>query len=73
MDLSLLGMLSAAESGSSSSKKASGNPVQLDGLQGGVPFNSVTVSGKNLLNPKSTNYHSNGVDAVLNDKMEKAS
>lgn len=49
MDLSLLGMLSAAGSGSSSSKKASGNPVQLDRLQGGVPFNSVTVSGKNLL------------------------
>ena len=49
MDLSLLGMLSAAESGSSSSKKASGNPVQLDGLQGAVPFNSVSVSGKNLI------------------------
>ena len=28
---------------------ASGNPVQLDGLQGGVPFNEVTVSGKNLI------------------------
>lgn len=49
MDLSLLGMLSAAESGSSSSKKASGNPVQLDGLQGGVPFNEISVSGKNLI------------------------
>lgn len=49
MDLSLLGMLSAAGGGSSSSKKASGNPVQLDGLQGGVPFNSMTLSGKNLI------------------------
>ena len=28
---------------------ATGNPVQLDGLQEGVPFNSVTVSGKNLI------------------------
>lgn len=28
---------------------ASGNPVQIDGLQGGVPFNSVEVSGKNLI------------------------
>ena len=49
MDLSLLGMLSAAGGGYSSSKKADGNPVQLDGLQGGVPFNSVEVSGKNLI------------------------
>ena len=49
MDLSLLGMLSAAGGGSSSSKKADGNPVVLDGLQGGVPFNRVEVSGKNLL------------------------
>lgn len=49
MDLSLLGMLSAAGGGSSSSKKADGNPVVLDGLQGDVPFNSVTLSGKNLL------------------------
>lgn len=52
MDLSLLGMLSAAESGSSSSKKASGNPVQIDGLQGGVPFNEIVVSGKNFYVPK---------------------
>lgn len=28
---------------------ATGNPVQLDGLQGGVPFSEITVSGKNLL------------------------
>lgn len=49
MDLSLLGMLSAAGGGSSSSKKAEGNPVVLDGLQGGVPFNRVEVSGKNLI------------------------
>ena len=28
---------------------AKGNPVQLDGLQGGVPFSEITVSGKNLL------------------------
>lgn len=49
MDLSLLGILSAAGGGSSSSKKADGNPVVLDGLQGGVPFNEMVVSGKNLL------------------------
>ena len=28
---------------------ASGNPVQLDGLQGGVPFSEMVVSGKNLI------------------------
>ena len=28
---------------------AAGNPVQLDGLQGGVPFSEMVVSGKNLL------------------------
>lgn len=27
----------------------SGNPVQLDGLQGGVPFSEIVVSGKNLI------------------------
>ena len=28
---------------------ASGNPVQIDGLQGGVPFSEIVVSGKNLI------------------------
>ena len=28
---------------------AEGNPVQIDGLQGGVPFSEMAVSGKNLL------------------------
>lgn len=28
---------------------ASGNPVTLDGLQGGVPFSEIVVSGKNLI------------------------
>lgn len=28
---------------------AKGNPVQLDGLQGGVPFSEIAVSGKNLI------------------------
>lgn len=28
---------------------AKGNPVQLDGLQGGVPFSEMVVSGKNLI------------------------
>ena len=28
---------------------ASGNPVQIDGLQGGVPFSDIVVSGKNLI------------------------
>ena len=28
---------------------ATGNPVIMDGLQGGVPFSEITVSGKNLL------------------------
>lgn len=27
----------------------SGNPVQIDGLQGGVPFSEIAVSGKNLI------------------------
>ena len=27
---------------------AAGNPVQIDGLQGGVPFSEIAVSGKNL-------------------------
>lgn len=29
--------------------QASGNPVQIDGLQGGVPFSEMVVSGKNLM------------------------
>lgn len=29
--------------------QASGNPVTLDGLQGGVPFSEMVVSGKNLI------------------------
>ena len=32
---------------------ASGNPVHIDGLQGGVPFSEMTVKGKNLIVPKS--------------------
>ena len=28
---------------------SSGNPVQIDGLQGGVPFSEMVVSGKNLI------------------------
>lgn len=28
---------------------AAGNPVQIDGLQGGVPFSEITISGKNLI------------------------
>lgn len=28
---------------------AAGNPVQIDGLQGGVPFSEMVVSGKNLI------------------------
>ena len=33
---------------------ASGNPVILDGLQGGVPFSEMAVSGKNLISNKYT-------------------
>lgn len=69
MDLSLLGMLSAAGGGSSSSKKADGNPVVLDGLQGGVPFNRVEVSGKNLMPyPYSSgdSYTSYGITFTVN-------
>lgn len=29
--------------------QASGNPVQINGLQGGVPFSEITVRGKNLM------------------------
>ena len=42
---------------------AGGNPVTLGGLQGGVPFSEMVVSGKNLLKyPYSyTNYSANGI------------
>lgn len=66
MDLSLLGMLSAAGGGSSSSKKADGNPVVLDGLQGDVPFNSVTLSGKNLLDiSQYSDRNINGIEVKI--------
>ena len=38
---------------------ASGNPVQLDGLQGGVPFSEMVVSGKNLFGD-AMNYYLSG-------------
>ena len=48
---------------------AKGNPVQLDGLQGGVPFSEITVSGKNLMPSdymaKSGTY--NGVTVIVKD------
>lgn len=33
---------------------AEGNPVQIDGLQGGVPFSEMVVSGKNLIGISQT-------------------
>ena len=48
---------------------AKGNPVQIDGLQGGVPFSEIAVSGKNLLPSdymaKSGTY--NGVTVIVKD------
>ena len=61
--------------------QASGNPVQLDGLQGGVPFSEITVSGndiigqnltvnvsgKNLLMLSKSTLTANGITATAND------
>ena len=60
---------------------ASGNPVQIDGLQGGVPFSemvvsgdniigqelTVNVSGKNLLILSKSTLTANGITATAND------
>lgn len=45
---------------------AKGNPVQLDGLQGGVPFSEITVSGKNLLPAMSNSLTRNGITYTVN-------
>lgn len=45
---------------------ASGNPVQIDGLQGGVPFSEITVSGKNLLTAMSNSVTRNGITYTVN-------
>ena len=45
---------------------ASGNPVQMDNLQGGVPFSEMVVSGKNLIVPKSVSRSVNGIDFTVN-------
>ena len=42
--------------------------VTLDGLQGGVPFSDITISGKNLLKyPYENNVTRGGITYVLND------
>lgn len=46
---------------------ASGNPVQIDGLQGGVPFSEMAVSGKNLLILSKSTLTANGITATAND------
>ena len=47
---------------------AADNPVQLDGLQGGVPFSEMVVSGKNLMPRKSfESTEINGVTFTLNN------
>ena len=47
---------------------AKGNPVQLDGLQGGVPFSEMVVSGKNLMPRKSfESTEINGITFTLNN------
>ena len=49
---------------------AEGNPVQLDGLQGGVPFSEMVVSGKNLLPYPyyhGTSRTENGITFTVND------
>ena len=45
---------------------ASGNPVTLGGLQGGVPFSEMVVSGKNLIVPKSVSRSVNGINFTVN-------
>ena len=47
---------------------AAGNPVQIDGLQGGVPFSEMVVSGKNLMPRKSfESTEINGITFTLNN------
>ena len=45
---------------------AAGNPVQIDGLQGGVPFSEMVVSGKNLLPAMSNSVTRNGITYTVN-------
>ena len=47
--------------------QASGNPVQINGLQGGVPFSEITVRGKNLLILSKSTLTANGITATAND------
>ena len=51
----------AGKGGESINVSGEGNPVQLDGLQGGVPFAEVVVLGKNLLPPMSDSVTRNGI------------
>ena len=46
---------------------ASGNPVVMDNLQGGVPFSEITVSGKNLLTLNKSTFTKDGITATAND------
>ena len=46
---------------------ASGNPIIMDNLQGGVPFSEITVSGKNLLTLSISTLTANGITATAND------
>ena len=46
---------------------ASGNPVIMDNLQGGVPFSEMVVSGKNLLFLSKSTLTANGITATAND------
>ena len=45
---------------------ASGNPIIMDNLQGGVPFSEMVVSGKNLIVPKSVSRSVNGINFTVN-------
>ena len=49
---------------------AVGNPVVMDGLQGGVPFSKIVVSGKNLIPypyHTASGHTNNGVTFTIND------
>ena len=56
----------AGKGGESINVSGEGNPVTLDGLQGGVPFADMVVSGKNLLPPMSDSVTRNGITYTVN-------
>lgn len=52
----------AGKGGESINVSGEGNPVALDGLQGGVPFSEIAVSGKNCIDTKTYITNANVTD-----------